>query len=178
MLYLIRHADAVGEDVDPARPLSARGLAQARQVAEFLAKSGAFSVQAYWHSPLVRARQTAEIFAQVLGPAAALVETAGLLSEDDPRGVRRRIEHFARTGSLAVVGHEPHLGFLASLLLTGAAQPARVHFRKCAVFCLSRADESAPAAEASDWILEWSLFPGLLPQDGSSAAAGQRSQSR
>ena len=39
-LYLVRHGDAVSSDLDPARPLSAAGRAEAARMARFLAEAG------------------------------------------------------------------------------------------------------------------------------------------
>ena len=48
-LYLVHHADAVPADVDSTRPLSARGRAQAADVARRVAARKA-GPKAIWHS--------------------------------------------------------------------------------------------------------------------------------
>ena len=59
MLFLIRHADALDGDIDAERPLSPKGLKQVRHLARFLKESASVEVREVWHSPLVRARETA-----------------------------------------------------------------------------------------------------------------------
>ncbi|MGH2376556.1 MAG: hypothetical protein ACRDIC_24240 [bacterium] len=55
-----------------------------------------------------------------------------------------------------LVGHLPHLGRLASLLLVGTAERAVIRFQMGGVVCLARDDSGA-------WALEWMLVPELVP---------------
>jgi phosphohistidine phosphatase SixA len=70
-LYLVRHgeAEAAGVGGDEARELTDKGMRDSRAVAEAVARAGA-KLEAIWTSPLVRARQTAEIIGRVLGVTA------------------------------------------------------------------------------------------------------------
>ena len=116
-VYLVRHAEAAPGDPDHERPLTTMGLEQARRVGERLATETPRPV-AVLTSPLLRARQTAELIATPLG----------LEPEDDERlapgataaGVRAA---GARHGDTVVVGHQPDCGRIASEL-TGGAEPA------------------------------------------------------
>jgi phosphohistidine phosphatase len=58
---LVHHAEAVGPEVDPQRPLSARGRDQAERLAEGLQARGVVPA-AIWHSGKLRSKQTAEAF--------------------------------------------------------------------------------------------------------------------
>ena len=42
-LYLIRHAHALAEEIDPDRPLSPKGRAQIKKLARFLQAKSAFA---------------------------------------------------------------------------------------------------------------------------------------
>ena len=64
-LYLVQHGEAVVKDGDPARPLTDRGRRDAGKTAEFLRIAG-ITVDIIWHSAKQRARETAEIFAEIL----------------------------------------------------------------------------------------------------------------
>lgn len=152
MLYLIRHADAVDLHPDEARPLSERGREQVKALAKFLERTDAFSPEEIWHSPLVRARETAELLAKHLKFAGPLRETAGLRPEDDPREIARKLAKLDH--AVAVVGHEPHLSALASLLVAGATQPVAFVMKKGATLALER-DETR-------WLVRWHIAPGLL----------------
>ena len=50
-LYLIRHAHALAEEIDPDRPLSPKGRAQIKKLARFLQAKSAFAPAELWHSP-------------------------------------------------------------------------------------------------------------------------------
>ena len=60
-LYLVRHAHAVSDAEDPARPLSPRGREVALSMGRWLRGNAAVDIEEVWHSPLVRARETAEL---------------------------------------------------------------------------------------------------------------------
>jgi phosphohistidine phosphatase len=115
-LLLVHHADAVGPDVDPQRPLSSRGHAQARALLErFRAERtrvtglGAWVPAAIWHSGKLRARQTAEIFL-ALNPFAEFKMVRGLRPDDPPDIVLGVLA--GETRDLALVGHLPFLSAL------------------------------------------------------------------
>jgi len=152
MLYLIRHADAVDLHPDHARPLSDRGREQVKALAKFLEKSGAFSPEEIWHSQLVRARETAELLAKALQFSGACRETPGLRPEDDPHEIARKLPKLK--SPVALVGHEPYMSALASLLVTGATHPAAFVMKKGATLALERED--------SRWLVRWHISPGLL----------------
>ena len=91
LVYLIRHAHALDGADDVARPLSQRGREQVRALARLLGAHDIFQPAAIWHSPLVRARETAELLTRHAGLEIRLIEMAGLVSEADPRVMARRI---------------------------------------------------------------------------------------
>ncbi|MFI5358187.1 MAG: phosphohistidine phosphatase SixA [Opitutales bacterium] len=151
-IFIIRHAHALKGDDDAARPLSRRGRAQIRTTARFLKRAGGLEVGELWHSPLVRARDTAVAMAKQLGLDVPLVEVAELGPGHDPALVAARLAK--QRESVAIVGHEPHLSALASLLVTGRAEPPVFVLRKCAVLALGR--------ERGRWAVLWQITPGLL----------------
>src|ERR1051326_9139668 len=67
-LYLMRHAEALDGADDAKRPLSDHGKKEAREVGRFLNRA-AIDFGAAYTSPLVRARQTAEIVLEFCGKA-------------------------------------------------------------------------------------------------------------
>ena len=145
MIYLIRHADAVSDEVDPARPLSARGRDQVARVCAMLGK-GSFKPAEIWHSPLVRSRETAELLAKGLKLSAPLVLKPGLEPDDDPSVIAALLK--AQTADIAAVGHEPHLGVLACLMVHGPTRPAIFFpFPKAGVLALS--------SDGKRWKSEW-----------------------
>jgi phosphohistidine phosphatase len=79
-LYLVQHGDAVPEQDDPQRPLSAMGRRQVDAIARWLASAGVRPERTI-HSGKLRAQQTAELLATALGGG---VETVAGLSPNDP----------------------------------------------------------------------------------------------
>jgi phosphohistidine phosphatase len=146
MIYLMRHADAVSDDVDPVRPLSKRGREQVARVSAALGKGDGFSPAEIWHSSLARSLETAALLAAGLGLKAPLVRTAGLEPEDDPARIAAILR--AETRDLALVGHEPHLGVLAAMMVHGPERPAVFYaFPKAGMLALSR--------DGTRWRSEW-----------------------
>ena len=125
-LFLLRHGHAVERDEfdyvrDGLRPLTPRGKKQLRAVTA-AARAMGLHFDAIWSSPLVRARQTAEIVAAGM----YLKQPLSLVDELKPGGdARQLIQKIARPDkvleNLLLVGHEPDLGGLISLLVTGHA---------------------------------------------------------
>ena len=78
-LYFLRHADAVDWADDAARELSEHGRTQSGEIARFLKRAGA-EFDAAYTSPLVRAKQTAEIVLKICGSTKLEIASA-LLNE-------------------------------------------------------------------------------------------------
>lgn len=141
-LHLIRHGHALSADEDVARPLSPRGRADVTALATRLRAEG-LAPAAIWHSPLRRARETAALLAQHAQPAGQpimLIGKSHLQSEDDPAKIARLLAELPPRATLAIVGHEPHLGALATLLVTGRAEPAKFAFETAGLFTLAPAE--------------------------------------
>lgn len=152
LLYLIRHADAVELTPDAKRPLSSRGREQVRMLARFLQRGGAFHPAEIWHSTLLRAEETADLLAAELKLSVPLRAVAGLEPDTDPEVIARKAG--AARHDLALVGHNPHLTALATLLVTGRSDPPKFVMKKGAVLALER--------DESHWLVRWHVPPRLL----------------
>ena len=119
LLLLVHHADAVGPEIDPQRPLSTPGWAHAAALAERVRETG-FVPAAIWHSGKLRARQTAEPLL-ALNPFAEFKMVRGLRPDDPPEILRDALR--GETRDLAAVGHRPHLPALLHLLTGGGDFP-------------------------------------------------------
>lgn len=153
LIYLIRHAHALAGKDDAARPLSKKGRAQVRAMARFLRKSAALGTHEFWHSPLVRSVDTARLLARGLEVRGTFSLVTGLLHDDDPAILAKKLNQLRQP--VAVVGHEPHLSALASLLVTGRAKPPAFVLKKCAVLALEK--------EGRRWAVRWQVSPEVLP---------------
>ena len=157
-LYLIRHGLAGDRGPewpdDSKRPLTADGLAKLRKEAHGLrVLDVAFDVIVT--SPLVRTRQTADVFAEVLAVKAPIVSVDALAPAGTPAAVIQEIARHARKGRVALVGHEPNLGELAAQLIQ-ARSP--LSFKKGGI-CRIDFDEVPPKGVGS---LAWFLPPKVL----------------
>ena len=116
VIYLVHHADAVGPEVEPQRPLSASGLAHAQALAEKAAAKGV-KPAAIWHSGKLRARQTAEPFFSLCNPLAEFSAIRGLQPTDSPMWVNDLLSEEQR--EVLLVGHMPNLPRLLTILVRG-----------------------------------------------------------
>lgn len=112
-LLLWRHAEAVDGTPDHSRELTERGLKQARRMAGWLDAHRPKRLRVL-ASPTVRTRQTASAFTDdfeivpALGPDAGVSDMLAASGWPDA------------SGATLIVGHQPGLGRLAALLLSGA----------------------------------------------------------
>ena len=162
LLYLVRHAHALKEEEDPKRPLSPWGYSQMERLVGFFRANACFGPAQLWHSPLLRSRQTAERLVAGLGFEGPVVETPGLLPDDDPDQLLGRLAAFTAAQPLAIVGHEPHLSALATQLVRGKNRPAAFVLKKAAVLALVRTDETHKTTGEPRWMAEWQVQPSLL----------------
>jgi len=126
ILYLLRHAIAVdrgssGDEDDSARPLTPKGERRMRRGAEGMLALG-LSYDLILSSPYQRARQTADIVAEVYAVRDGVQISAALASDGDPRQVIDALIHTHGTRQhILLVGHEPYLSRLISTLVTGGS---------------------------------------------------------
>ncbi len=150
-LYLVQHAEAKPAELDPARGLTAKGIADAQKVAAH-AQKFKLDIKKIYHSEKARAHETASILAAQIKPAKGAVEADGLGPQDDPQIWCERLKVIDE--DLVLVGHLPHLRKLASVLLCGDSEKAAVHFKSGGMVCLRRLEDG--------WILEWAIAPEIL----------------
>jgi len=111
MLWLLRHADAAPGSPDDKRPLTERGIEQAR-AAGLALKQLDVHLDACLSSPKLRALQTAELACEPLGVEVRVEEALA----GEPFDVR---ELTAGLGEVLLVGHDPSFS-LTVHALTGA----------------------------------------------------------
>ena len=137
LVYLLRHGIAAelgesGVRSDAERPLTKEGIKKLREAAHGYRKLLERPVRVL-SSPLLRARESAEILCEVLELPSQVEHCAILVPEADPRDVISLLQSELMAGPgrgpFLLVGHEPHLGRLLGLLLSGS-EHATVPFRK------------------------------------------------
>jgi phosphohistidine phosphatase len=116
-LCIMRHGDAANGPDDAARPLSAKGEAEAKNAGRFLAGIGEIP-DVVLHSPLLRSRQTAEGVVRAAGLSRQLRVCDGIAPCDDPEAFAHNVRAIAQEGRVLVVTHQPFVSALASFLLS------------------------------------------------------------
>jgi phosphohistidine phosphatase len=160
-LLIIRHAIAEDRDVfaatgrdDALRPLTAEGVRKMRQTARGLHRVVP-AIDELVASPFTRAQETAEIVRREY--EIDRVETTDVLKPDV--GLEDVVTWLAeRTGDvIAIVGHEPQLGRLATYLISGVDMSG-VELKKGGACLISFVDRPARAGGC----LSWSITPKAL----------------
>jgi phosphohistidine phosphatase len=122
-IYLLRHGiaeDATPRIADHERALTDEGRKRLRKAAPVWQRLVA-TPDVVLTSPLRRARETADVFVEAVGFRGEVRVEDAL----EPNGAAAtaisllEAESLSGTGAVAIVGHEPHLGYLLGLLLTG-----------------------------------------------------------
>jgi phosphohistidine phosphatase len=138
ILYVLRHGEAIRDSQvhDSDRPLSDFGKQQAVAVGRFL-RTGNTGIQHILCSPLLRAQQTVAALLKETGTI-PLRTTEHLTSSSDPKHILKELSELNKERVL-LVGHEPHLSTMISLLLSGDER-SRVMMRPCSLACMSVLD--------------------------------------
>lgn len=135
-LYLVRHAIAFERDDrwpdDTKRPLTHKGTARMREVVDGLLEMNV-ELDLVLTSPLVRAKQTADVILAGFSDPPALTVTDSLSPGGLPAAVADVLSRHTKLKNIALVGHEPSLGELGAFL-TGAKMP--LPFKKGGVACI------------------------------------------
>jgi phosphohistidine phosphatase len=122
-LYFLRHATALskneaGVSTDAERPLSAEGKKEMKEAAKGMRKL-VVSPDLVLSSPYLRARQTAEIAAEVLGFDKKIEFTEILTPDADFKNFNKLLDRFEGDENILFVGHQPALGGFISALVSG-----------------------------------------------------------
>jgi len=160
-LYIVRHAIAVDRGSpafpwDDDRPLTPEGMHKFRLAARGLNRLDV-QLDRILSSPLIRARQTAEILRDAISPDLEIEHTPHLKPSSEFADSLASVAALDAK-AVAVVGHEPHLSGFASYLLAGPGGSASLMFRKGAVAFIHFPEDVGPGLG----ILEWLLQPGAL----------------
>lgn len=122
-IYLLRHG--IAEDggpmlADHARALTEEGWKRLRKAAPSWRRLVP-TPDVVLVSPLRRARETAEVFVDAVGFRGEVRVEEALVPHGAPSVAVSllEVEALSQTGAVAIVGHEPHLGYLLGTLLTG-----------------------------------------------------------
>lgn len=159
-VYLVRHGIAqerIGGAVlnDSMRPLTEEGRTETKEVAHGLKRLNV-KPDLVVSSPLVRARQTAEIIREVLGTTEELKITDSLSPGGSASGVYKFLRQFNDVDEICLVGHEPDIGRLAGTLLW-AGPELDIPFKKAGV-CRIDVSDLPPTIPGT---IKWFITPKI-----------------
>ena len=158
-LYILRHGLAVepgtpGFAKDSARPLTPKGERRLWQVAQAI-KALDLSFDLILSSPYLRARQTAEIVAGALNAHKQLEFSDSLTPEGSSKTLVELLNHLKPPPeNVLLIGHEPYLSGLISMLVSGETGFAVVMKKGGLCKLLAESLEHGQCAT-----LEWLLTP-------------------
>jgi phosphohistidine phosphatase len=161
-LFLLRHGLAVergrpGFEDDSTRPLTPKGRRQLRKISSAMKKMD-LDFDLILSSPFLRAKQTAEIVATDLKLKRCLKFSNALAPGGDATILFKQLERTKPAPEkLLLVGHEPDLSRLISLLVTGGTQ-LQLDFKKAGLCKLEV--ENLRAGKCAT--LAWLLTPKLM----------------
>ncbi len=175
-LYLIRHGIAIerSDDIDDtARSLTNEGAKKTRDIAHKLHKLG-LKFDLLQTSPLLRAIQTAEIFAKTFDAPLQVSELLApdcesknnfkkwmrwlLTWQDLEQDLGQDLERTSLGISLGIIGHEPDLSAWAELLIFGEARGSLV-LKKAGIIGITIPEEGLPVGNSLLFLL---IPPKLL----------------
>jgi len=158
-LYLVRHAIAEARSAvsDADRALTPKGQLRMAEAAKGLRDLKVLP-EVIVTSPMRRALETATIIAEELG--GVRLEQLPELAQGfcSPADILASLRPYENLKAIALVGHQPGLGELASFMLSGSIGNCEIDFKKGAVACFER-----QSGQRQDrFTLIWLLPPKVL----------------
>ncbi len=118
-IILARHGEAENfspSGYDKDRRLTENGIQDIRKMASFIRLSS-LRVQHIYHSPYVRTRETAEIYAEELGITEVIESCDELAPENECSDLLCRLKPYSNSETFLLVSHNPGIGHFAAQLI-------------------------------------------------------------
>jgi phosphohistidine phosphatase len=155
ILYILRHGvaeDAAPGGDDASRRLTPRGRSKMEEAAAGMRALG-LELDVLLTSPLPRAAETAAIVAAAYRGRPAPKEFPALAPGVAPAETLQVLRPFARYEHVMLVGHEPGLSRLASLVLTGSPDRLAIDLKKGGCIALELDKLVPPSGATLHWLL-------------------------
>jgi phosphohistidine phosphatase len=156
-LYLLRHgqAEAFSEGGDPARRLSAEGIAILQNVLELASVAGV-RPSLILSSPFARAIETAQLAARLLSYPGEILRTSSLTSDSAPLRAWNEIRAHGGETSILAATHEPLMSATVAWIV--GSTRAMIRVPPAAMVCIDiPVLRSQPVG-----VIEWMISPDLV----------------
>ncbi|MYG40313.1 MAG: hypothetical protein F4201_05805 [Nitrospira sp. SB0677_bin_15] len=157
---LFRHGIAVDwqdwQREDRSRPLTDEGIEKTRKAAKGLVRLRVTPTQLLC-SPYLRTRQTADILKETLDCVGQPQQYLELQPDASPEKFLNMLASFSGDDCVFCVGHEPHLGHTAGIMLLGQAVSG-LSFKKAGACCIRFHGKP----RLGNGVLQWWLEPAQL----------------
>jgi phosphohistidine phosphatase len=150
-LFLVQHGKNHPKEIDPDQGLSEEGRAEVKRIAE-VAKSYKIKIKEIRHSGKKRARETAEIFAEILKVKKPVDQMDGLKPMNNVVPIAKKM---GVKKNVMLVGHLPFMERITSYLTTGNKDITVFKFQNGGIVCLDK----LPAPNG--WVIKWTLMPNI-----------------
>ncbi len=161
-VFLLRHAMPQAASCDEERPLAPEGYKQIDKLCAHINSEIFANCAEVWHSPYLRASQTAQSLISNMNISAPRRPMSGMIPSADPEKFAKDISSIACMGAdLLLVGHNPFLESLTSILL-GRNNFYQVHFMQCTLVCLDLEEPPSECAPFGLWSLSLIVSPNIL----------------
>ena len=153
-LYLVRHAiaeESSGTGRDADRALTEEGKERMQRAAEGLRAIGT-RIDLILTSPYRRAAETADILVATLGGIECR-HLDELGSGADPTMVLAALKPYRSIDAVALVGHQPDLGHIASQLMSGSPDRCPIGFKKGSVARFEVESPRSPLRGELVWLM-------------------------
>ncbi|GJL53958.1 MAG: phosphohistidine phosphatase SixA [Nitrospirales bacterium] len=161
---LLRHGIAVDAEIwnepDSERPLTREGIKKTHKAITGLSLLDCQPTHLL-SSPFVRARETAELVLEIFNLHDGIQFCEELAVHHSPTTIFPILTTFPEEATVMCIGHEPHLGQLAAIMISGRYIPG-LSLKKAGA-CAIQFEEKPKIG--CGW-LEWWLRPGQLRQLG------------
>ncbi len=155
-LFLMQHGICLSKELEPEQPLSPVGYDQVERTGVALRRMGA-DFDAILCSPKTRSYESAHIIAHCTGyPEKAILVTEVVKAMAPPTALFELLQERTTWQRVLIAGHLPHLGEVASMLITDHCKAA-IQIENAGLMRLEVLNFERPAGT-----LLWYLTPGQL----------------
>ena len=152
-VYIFRHARADFNSMDEDPPISEEGVAETKRVVELANQRFGFKPTVIVSSPVLRAKQTAELAKKQLGLKSSIVDRC-LFGDAEPSEVLKFLSKFKKEDRVALVSHMPLIFELLYTLVGGRGEVELLNGSIAAVSLRGKATEGKGK-------LKWLIQPGV-----------------